>query len=93
MSNAESGRSSAHTYPAFRDGLDALLAPDNVLVPGLRRPTHPTSVLLAKHDDRVHPAGIDMLRPRLGWTSRRFPVTTICRSPRRGPSPSSCSHG
>lgn len=53
----------AHTYPAFRDGLDALLAPDNILVPGLRRPTHPTSVLLGERDDRVHPADIAALGP------------------------------
>lgn len=63
----------AHTYPAFRDGLDALLAPDSVLVPGLRRPTHPTSVLLGKHDDRVYPGDIDALRPAPGVDIAQIP--------------------
>ncbi len=35
-------------------------------MPGLRRPTHSTSVLLGEHDDRVHPADIDALRPAPG---------------------------
>lgn len=63
----------AHTYPAVRDGLDALLAADNVLVRGLRRPTHPTSVLLGKQDDRVGPADIDALRPAPGVDITQIP--------------------
>lgn len=53
----------AHTYPAFRAALDALLAPDNVLAQAIRRPSHPTSVLLGSRDNRVHPGDVRALRP------------------------------
>lgn len=60
-----------HTYPAYRDGLDALVVA-NPLPAALRTPRHPTAVLLGADDELVRGQDIHAIGPDEGVT-----VTTV----------------